>query len=466
MLLRFLGCAVTGAFWSGAAGGALACEAPLALHDTSSTQASVGLGTPASCTEEALRRAVAQHAVVTFDCGAAPITIAISRSIDIAADRNTVIDGAHRVTLDGRNGARILSLVTAGYRSNSNGLTLQRIRLVNGKAPGLGFVAPDAARPQCAAGFAGGSGGAIEVGNALLRVIDVTFESNAAASPGPDVGGGAIYAAGSLGVTIVASRFVGNSASNGGAVGLLQSNVSISNSRFEANSATGTGANYAGADVAGCPGVGHPGQGGSGGNGGAVVVDGSDDGDLVVCGSTFSGNSANELAGALFRTANGPPRRTVLERSVFVGNQARQGGAAFIMNASPLEITASNFTDNVAEAAGAAQFANSRLVLTDSIFAGNQATRSVGGALMLSGSHAQSSIRDVTFARNTASIVSGRFGDSIFGPTDFSIENTVQCDTRSSTLGAAGATQPVTPMRSGQCRLVPIESTEPVQKER
>ena len=72
-----------------------------------------------------------------------------------------------------------------------------------------GYVAQDPNAPHCAWGYAEG-GGAIEVRDARLHVIDVEFRDNAAASPGPDVGGGAIHATGSLDVTVVGSRFVGN----------------------------------------------------------------------------------------------------------------------------------------------------------------------------------------------------------------------------------------------------------------
>ncbi len=62
---------------------------------------------------------------------------------------------------------------------------------------------------------------------------------------------------GSLDVTVIASRFYGNSGSNGGAVGLLQSNGRFVNSVFEGNSATGIGMN---SDSAGCPGVAYAGR--------------------------------------------------------------------------------------------------------------------------------------------------------------------------------------------------------------
>ena len=398
------------------------CSPPIGLADTASTAPSVGDGTPGSCTEAALRAAVATRSVVTFNCGAEPVTIGVSSPIEVPTDRDTVIDGGGKVTLDGGSATRILSLMRMNYRSNAKGLTLQRIALVNGRAPGTGYVAQDPNAPQCAWGYAGGAGGAIEVRDARLHVIDVEFRNNAAASPGPDVGGGAIYAAGSLDVTVVGSRFVGNSGSNGGAVGLLQTNGRFVNSVFEGNRATGVGMNSV---DPGCPGIGHPGQSGAGGNSGAISVDGSDDTDLLVCGARFTGNEARELAGALFRTANVSPRRTTIDRSVFDGNRARQGGALFISNAAPLEIVATTFSNNTALAFGAAQFERGRLELVNSTFAGNVATQGVGGALMLSNLDGASWIRNATFADNRAPAGPGYFSAAIFGQLNFPVHNTV-----------------------------------------
>ena len=401
------------------------CVPPLIFVDTSSIEPSVGDGSPASCTEEALRRALAQRNTITFRCGPGPVVIAIGASLDVAADRDIVIDGANSVSLDGQRRTRIFSVGRAGYRSNTRGLTLQRIRLVNGAAPGSGYVAPDRTNPKCAFGYAGGAGGAIEVRDAALHLFDVTFEGNAAATPGPDIGGGAVFAAGSLDVTIVGSRFLSNTGANAGAVGLLQTDARIFNSIFQGNGASGSGQNYATPDVAACAGVGHAGQGGSGGNGGAIAVDGSSDTDFVVCGTSFIGNTANELAGAVFRTMNGLPRRTVFDRTFFQGNRARQGGALFIMNASPLEITGSTFASNAAEAFGAGQFVNSRFQIINSTFVANEATRGLGGALMLNGSDPQSVLLNATFAENKALGGSGLFGAALSGSLNFRIRNSV-----------------------------------------
>jgi hypothetical protein len=428
------------------------CAPPIGLVDTSGVAPAVGDGTPGSCTESALRAAIASQSVITFNCGPSAVTIPVSSTIVVPTDRDTVIDGNGLVTLDGRNGTRILSLVKPDYRTNRLGLTVQRMRFVNGAASGTGYVAPDPAHPQCASGYAGGSGGAIEVRDARLHVIAVEFVGNAAATPGPDVGGGAIYAAGALDVTIVGSSFVGNTGSNAGALGLLQSDARIYNSLFQNSTATGFGENYAGGDAASCPGVGHSGQGGSGGLGGAVMIDGSDNMDVVVCGSRFIENRANELGGAFFRTMNTAGRRTVLDRTLFQNNRAKHAGAAYIQNASPLEISASSFVGNVAEGIGAAQIFGSKLTIVNTTFARNRAERGVGGALMLNYPDPESLMLNVTFADNLSDGGLGFFSAAIFGDLNFPVRNTVFSNNLTNDGGA--------PM---QCTFVPGSGSDNFQ---
>ncbi len=402
-----------------------ACASPIGLIDTSAVAARVGSGTPATCTASALQTAVNSGGTVTFNCGAAPVTIAITNTIDVPASLNTVIDGGGKVTLDGGASTRIMRLAQQNYRTNSNGLTLQRITLANGKAPGTGYVPPNPSNPACAYGFAGGSGGAIEVNDARLHVIDVDFVNNKAASPGPDVGGGAIYSAGSLDLTVVNSRFTANSGSNSGAVGLLQTNGRFFNSTFDGNQATGTGQNYYQGAASGCVGVGHPEQGGAGGNGGAIAIDGSEDTDQIFCGTRFIGNKAGALAGAIFRTANVSPRLTTIDRSEISGNSALQGGALFISNSRPLNIVRTTISNNTAPTFGGAQFARSKLNIENTTFAGNVATNSLGGAIFQGDSTNDSVIRNVTFANNQAPGGAGLFSAAIAGGINFPILNTV-----------------------------------------
>lgn len=399
------------------------CEPPVTLVDTRSPTTVVGDGSPASCTELAFTAAVAAGGIVTFACGSAPFTLAISSEKNPPLDRDTVIDGGGLITLDAGNVSRHFGFVRDNYRTSETSLTLQRLRMINGKAPGSGYVAPSDANPACAYGFAEGGGGAVIVRDNLLTVIDCIFEDNQAASPGPDVGGGAIYALGSLGVTVVGSRFERNHGSNAGAIGLLQTEGRIVNSSFVGNRATGTGMNYAGGAAAGCPGVGHENQGGAGGNGGALAIDGSSDTDQVFCGCRFEANQANELAGALFRTANVDPRRTAIDRTLFRGNTARQAGALYLNNSQPLEIHASSFVANRADGAGMAQFDRCQLDLENTTIFGNVAATSLGGAIANGSTTGR--IRNVTFANNEAKAGPGIFSAAIAGGMDFEIVNSV-----------------------------------------
>jgi len=76
---------------------ALATGASLIQNLPAKAAGTVGDGTPASCTEAALRAAVAGGGLVNFDCGqsaAAPVTILLAQRIELTTD--TVIDGGER----------------------------------------------------------------------------------------------------------------------------------------------------------------------------------------------------------------------------------------------------------------------------------------------------------------------------------------------------------------------------------
>jgi len=424
------------------------CAPPQTLVTTPAT-ATVGDGSPASCTEAALATAVAAGGVIAFACGPDPIVIPITATLVPPLDRDTVIDGGGTVTLDGGDAVRLVEFVRPNYRTSNTTLTLQRLRMIRGKAPGGGYVAPDPGNPACAYGFRDGGGGAVLVRDNRLVVIDCVFEMNAAATPGPDVGGGAIYALGSLGITVVGSRFIANTGSNAGAVGLLQSNGTFVNTTFAGNSSTGVGANYAGGDAQGCPGVGHPNQGGAGGNGGAIAIDGSDDTDQTFCGVTFADNRSNELGGALFRTANNMARTTRIERSYFHGNASiKNAGVMYLRNSKPLVIHATTFADNSAVSAGVAQLDECTLDVVNTTFHGNRATMGLGGALA-NYFGTTGTFTNVTFAENRADAGSGFFSAAIAGQMNFTFANTLfmnnltndagspmQCGFASATMGA------------------------------
>ena len=372
-----------------------------------------------------MRSAVLNASVVKFDCGDSPVTITLSSTIAVPTDRNILIDGGGKITLDGGGRTRLLSVDRENFRTSHVGLTLQHITLVNGKAVGTRYVPPSTSNASCSYGWADGGGGALYVRDSVLHAIDVTFLHNGAESPGPDVAGGAIYAVASLDVTVVGSTFDGNTGSNGGAIGLLQSDGRLVNDAFENNAASGTGANYVGGAATGCSGVAQANQGGSGGNGGAVSIDGGSDGAQLVCGATFSNNTANAFGGALFRTADSAPRETTFDRTLFEANRAKSGGALYVQNAKPLVIVGSTFAANSAIGAGAADLVGDALNVTNTTFANNLATLGIGGALQLSGSDASGFIRNATFTGNQSTGGPGYFSAAIAGGLDFPITNTV-----------------------------------------
>ena len=432
--------ALVSAAAAAATAGALAapaavCVAPISAASTAGAYV-VGNGTPASCTAAALQAAINAAAVITFDCGAAAATIPVATTLQVPAARNTVIDGGGKVTLDGGSRTRLIEVNSGNYRVTHTGLTLQHIALVNGKAVGTRYVAPSASNASCSFGWADGAGGAIYVRDAVLHAIDVTFRNNAAETPGPDVGGGAIYALGSVDVTVVGSTFDGNSGANGGAIGLLQSDGRFVNSLFSNNKAAGSGANYVGGAAQGCAGLGTN-QGGAGGNGGAISIDGASDVDQTVCGSTFTANTGGAFGGALFRTADGVARPTTFDRSVFQANHAQTGGALYVQNAKPLSITASTFSGNVAAtSAGAGDFISSQLQITNTTFANNVATKGVGGALSLSNASAAGWLHNDTFSGNQSSGGPGYFSAAIFGAMPFTTANNVFANNTTADTGS------------------------------
>ncbi len=324
---------------------AAVCEAPVGLVDTSSPTAVIGQGSPESCTGEALRAAAEAGGTITFDCGAAPVTIALGEQIVLPVDVDTVIDGGGLVTLDAGGASRHFFFEHLDWMNNQTRVVLQRLRLVNGSAPLGEYVEQDPDNPECAYGYKEGAGGAVYMRNGVLHVIDCELVDNRAALVGPDVGGGAIYVLGVPEIIVSGSRFTGNRGSNGGAIGILfAGRAEIVNSVFDDSTAEGVGANYV---EPGCPEFNHPEQGGAGGNGGAIVFDGLNDEGVpyLQCGNAFTSNRANELGGALFRTPNAGVRQMTIDRCLFDRNTARLGGVSFLMQ-NQVTVRATTFTGN------------------------------------------------------------------------------------------------------------------------
>jgi hypothetical protein len=110
----------------------------------------IGHGTAASCTSQAVVRAVAAGGVITFSCGPRPVTIAMKATAKV---RNTsarvVLDGGGMVTLSGGGVRRILYLDTCDpaqttttshcQDQSSPVLIVQRMTFADGNATGQLF---------------------------------------------------------------------------------------------------------------------------------------------------------------------------------------------------------------------------------------------------------------------------------------------------------------------------------------
>ena len=288
--------------------------------DVSNPTSVIGTGTAASCTFTALNTAVTKGGIITFNCGSDPVTIAVTATMNLPTNKNTVIDGGGKITLDGGHAVQILSFNGPDFQTNTNGLTLQHLSLVNGKTTPTQKI-PTATQAACSQGYDDGQGGAVFINDGNLLVVDCIFSGNQAAQLGPDTGGGAIYIEGSKkGAVIVGSTFINNSGANAGAVGALFGELDIYNSLFQSNTATGHDANDVSASM--CSAINNnQHEIGSGGNGGALYGDGNGF-NIVLCGDAILNNAAgkNAFGGGLFFTSDDMSGTLTITDTTITGN--------------------------------------------------------------------------------------------------------------------------------------------------
>ncbi|HEX7604342.1 MAG TPA: hypothetical protein VF316_22140 [Polyangiaceae bacterium] len=317
--------------------------------DTSKPTTVVGTGTPASCTFSQLQTAVTTGGIITFNCGSAPTTIAVTSTLNVPTNKNTVIDGGTKITLDGGNAVQILRFDSANFQANESRLTLQHLTFTHGKATPTKAI-PVAPAP-CSQGWDDGEGGALFMRDGNLTVIDSIFANNQAALLGPDTGGGAIYILGSKhGALIVSSTFTNNTAANAAAVGGLFAELDVYDSLLTGNTAAGNGANYD--DATKCSVI-NNGQHevGSGGNGGAIYSDGQSV-NVTLCGDAIENNAAgaNAFGGGLFFTSNNMAGTLTITDTTMTGNtgghwtqvstgSVTNAGTAVGVNAKSITIT-------------------------------------------------------------------------------------------------------------------------------
>ncbi len=295
------------------------CDVPAEAQaeDVSNPTTVVGKGTAASCTSAAVVAAVAKGGVITFDCGADPVTITLDETAKVFNDTGPkiVIDGGGKVTLSGGGKHRILYQDTCDQAQHwtsshcqdqdSPQLTVQNITFVDGNSTGQMEE--------------GGGGGAILVRGGLFKAVNSRFFHGVCEPSGPDLGGAAIRVLDmSMGspAYIVNSTFggkpgYGGKCSNGGGLSSIGVSYTVLNSLFSDNDAIGKGANPA---QSGTPG---------GGSGGAIYNDG-DTYTLTLCGVKMTDNHANEGGGAIFFVSNDGSGHLVIQDSVLDQQQERR----------------------------------------------------------------------------------------------------------------------------------------------
>jgi hypothetical protein len=374
------------------------CALPAELVDSSAPTTVVGTGTAASCTDAAFRAAVAAGGVVSFDCGADPVTITVASEVPVPND--TTIDGGGTVTLSGGGASRILHL-TSAWNLATPLLTVQNLAFVEG------FTSDVANTTSTAQG-----GGAIFEDGGSLTVIDCTFAHNQCASTGQDVSGGAINGQGVGTLTVVGSIFSDNSGSNGGGVGTQDETVVVVNTTFANNAATGTDGNP-----------------GHGGDGGGLSYDGANI-SLTFCGDTFTGNQANAAGGAVFRVAYND-EAVDIDRCTFDGNSvdptSGNAGGLYLEYAT-INMSATTISRNTANYGGGLWAGHNAIAnLTNVTIADNSAN--MGGGVWFAGG--------VTGAFVNCTVADNQ-GDGLFnGDTGVTLTNTIIADNMHGTMDSA-----------------------------
>jgi hypothetical protein len=359
---------------------------------TSNADHVVGDGTAASCTAAALADAAAAGGVITFDCGADRLTITVPETIVFT--KESILDGGGKVTLSGGRSARILYL-DSGYDQTTPRLTVQRLTFREGMSQASGEDTAD-------------GGGAIYRDGGSLTVIDCVFEDNHAPATGQDLAGGAIYAFGGGETVISGSTFVNNSASDGGAVGSLNGDLTIIASTFSENAATGTDGNP-----------------GNGGCGGALYMDGGDE-NFTVCGTLIQDNTAGAIAGGVFRVSNSDDGTASIDQSFINHNRVTPTGdgnaGGLYLQGLALTITATTIARNEAFYNGGLWISGGEANLTNVTIAENVAFGSNGAGVWL-GHDPVGTMLNCTIANNH-STADGQVAGAIFG-AGLTLKNTV-----------------------------------------
>lgn len=352
-------------------------------HSTIRAAGAVGTGTPASCTEAALNRALAGGGTINFNCGSGLVTIPITTTKVIRSD--TIIQGGGKITLRGNHTSRLFTV-------NPNvSLLIIGVTLSNGSSNSGGAILNNGTLVIASSTLSGNTantGGAIYHDSPKTLIIsDSTFATNS----GHD-GGGAIMASPSSKFYIVKSNFTLNSITTGlGAA--INGNGTIDDSTFGLN----TGGELGTVNI---------------GNGTVAADD-----NLRVLRSIFTFNVVNGVGGGIYLA--GDTYRASIIQSQFTQNTAHGGGGGMYIGSTipsgritppDVQIDHSRFERNRGYLTGGAIRIDflpeipGHVSITSSQFIGNTAidddetTDEFGGGIALSSGDLE--VEKSTFSRN------------------------------------------------------------------
>lgn len=222
-------------------------------------------------------------------------------------------------------------------------------------------------------------GGAIynQSGSSTLTVMNSTFSSNTATAEG----GGIYNLIGTL--SINDSAFSDNTAANGGGSIRNAATMTVINSTFSGNRATGTNGNGGGILSDGTASItnstlSNNTAGTTNGSGGGIRNFGA----LTVTGSTFSGNSA--ISGGGIDNYGGT--LTVIN-STYFGNSATYGGGIMNDSTGTVNVVNSTFSGNSATDSGGAIRTYGALTISNTIVANSTAGGNCGGTIANGGNN-------------------------------------------------------------------------------
>jgi hypothetical protein len=375
------------------------CPAPVALTPLEGATR-VGDGTPASCTEAALRTAFVAGGKIAFNCGAAPTTIKVTSPL--ISPQDVLLDGENNITISGGGTTRIFE-GTTGKK-----MTLQRLTVRDGFADDNK-----------------GAGALHTNWRSELTVIGCRFVDNVGTATNSERAGGAISTHESK-TLIQDSTFEGNRGKLGSALNILLSDADIIDSTIRKNTLEENGF------------------------GGAVFIDGAgvEDkepgnpnagfrgvGSVRVCGSLIAENdgaTANGAGGIYY--CGYDDNSALIERTTLVDNVTKDRGGAVNANCNArVRIDASTLARNRAFYGGAVSVdctsdacrganAEARTVITRSTLVENDASAmgGGGGAIM---AWTPLDLIGVTVARNR-----GYYGGALSGADKVRAIDTIIAD--------------------------------------